>query len=271
MDASTLRTPTVTPADRRRRIEVTVAMVACVLGTLVGTGVIGTPVAQSAGGALAADATRLAPAGPAFSIWTVIYLGLAGYTAYQWLPAEATAPRHRAVGRLVAASMLLNAAWLLVTQAGWVWGGVAVILVLVGVLGELVRRLTAIPSYGVAETVFVDGTFGAYLGWVTVAVCANVTAALVASGVRVGDTVADLAAVAVLAVAAAVGVVLARVLDGRWAVAVALAWGLGWVAVGRLTGEPYSPPVAVAALAAAVVVLVATARAGSARALRTAG
>ncbi|WP_076260603.1 hypothetical protein [Intrasporangium flavum] len=47
-------------------------------------------------------------------------------------------------------------------------------------LGTLVRRLTAIPAVGgLPERAVLDWTFGAYLGWVAVATCANVTAALV--------------------------------------------------------------------------------------------
>ncbi|WP_159081317.1 hypothetical protein [Nocardioides sediminis] len=61
-----------TTADRVRQVVVTLAEVFCVLGTLVGTGVIGTRVEESSGGALAADATLLAPLGPAFSIWSVV-------------------------------------------------------------------------------------------------------------------------------------------------------------------------------------------------------
>lgn len=57
---------------------------------------------------------------------------------------------------------------------------------LVVTLGLLVARLRANPSYGHAETVIVDGTFGLYLGWVAVAACANVTARSVASGVDGG-------------------------------------------------------------------------------------
>ena len=53
-----------------------------------------------------------------------------------------------------------------------------------------------------------------------------------------------------LAVAAGVGVLLARRLGGRWAVAVAMAWGLLWIAWGRLAGEPRSVVVALAAVAA---------------------
>ncbi|MFQ6171244.1 tryptophan-rich sensory protein [Oryzobacter sp. R7] len=264
--ATTAARPVVRRSDRLRQVAVTVAEVVCVVGTLVGVGVLGTRVEESSGGALAADATLLAPAGPAFSIWSVVYLGLAGYTVWQWLPEQATDRRHRAIGWLVAASMVLNALWLLVTQQGWIWVSVVVIVVLVRTLGLLVRRLTEHPSYGTAETVLVDGTFGLYLGWVAVATCANVTAALVASGVDPGRTASEVLAVVVIAVAAGVGVLLARRFGGRWAVAVAMAWGLGWIAWGRVAAEPRSVLVGLAALVAALVVLSAASRVHRARA-----
>ena len=252
---------TPTSADRIRQVGVTLAEILCVYGTLVGVGVIGTRVEESSGGALAADATLLAPATPAFSLWSVIYLGLAAYTIWQWLPANTASPRARATGWLVAASMILNAAWLLVTQQGWIWVSVVVIVALVLTLGVILARLTALPARDTAERVVVDGTMGLYLGWVAVATCANVTAALVASGVEISSPAADLVAVAVLAVAAVIGVVLARRLGGRYAVAAALAWGLVWIAVGRIGAEPTSILVAVAAVLAAVVAIVAAVRA----------
>lgn len=248
-------------SDRLRQAAVTVAEVFCVIGTLVGVGVIGTRVEESSGGALAADATLIAPAGPAFTIWTPIYVGLAAYTLWQWLPTQAAEPRHRAIGWLAAASMVLNAGWLLVTQQGWIWVSVLVMAGLVVTLGLLVQRLQQHPTYGHGETVLVDGTFGLYLGWVAVAACANVTAAFVASGVDPGGYAGQLAAVAVLAVAAGVGALLAHRLGGRWSVAVAMAWGLAWIAWGRFTDEPRSSLVGVAAIVAALVVLVATGRA----------
>jgi hypothetical protein len=252
-----MSTRSATTADRRRQVAVTVAEVLCVLGTLVGVGALGgTPVQEAAGGALAADATLVAPAGPAFAIWTPVYLGLAAYTVWQWLPEQATDRRHRAVGWLAAASMVLNAVWLLVVQAGWLWGSVVVIAALAGTLGRLVSRLQATPSYGVGESVITDGTFGLYLGWVSVATVANITAALVDSGVDLGDTGNRVAAVVVLGVAGALGWVYAARLGGRWAVATAMAWGLVWIGWGRLAGEPAAALVGLAALAAAAVVLV---------------
>lgn len=251
----------VTSADRRRQVVVTVSEVLCVVGTLVGVGVLGTRVEESSGGSLAADATLLAPAVPAFSIWSVIYLGLGAYTLWQWLPGPATDPRVRSTGYLAALSMLLNAAWLLVTQVGWLWVSVGVIVTLVLVLGVLVRRLTEIPARGRLDRVILDGTFGLYLGWVAVATCANIAATLVASGVKPASPLADVIAAVVLLVAAGVGVHLARQLGGRYAVAGAMAWGLGWIAVGRLGDAPRSTITAVAAIVAAVIVVVAAVRA----------
>ncbi|MFI7580888.1 tryptophan-rich sensory protein [Kocuria kalidii] len=262
MTASPARHPDSRPtaADRTRQVVVTVSEVACVLGTLVGIGIFGTRVAESSGGSLAADATLLAPAGTAFSIWSVIYLGLFAYTVWQWLPSRATDPRARATGWLAAASMLLNAGWLLVTQQGWIWVSVVVIVALVLVLGLLVDRLTRVPGRrGPLDTVVVDGTFGLYLGWVSVATAANVAAALVDSGVPQEGRGAEWIGVAVVLVLAAVVAAVQRRVGGRWAVAAASAWGLSWIAVGRATDQPQSMLLAWAAAAAAVLVVLATA------------
>lgn len=245
-------------SDRARQITVTAAEIVCVLGTLYGVGVLGTRVEESSGGALAADATRLAPAGPAFSIWSVIYAGLAIYTLWQWLPGQSTRTVHRRIGWLAAASMVLNASWLLVTQQGWIWVSVGVIATLALVLGLLLRRLTLLDGrVKIADRVIIDGTFGLYLGWVAVATCANVTAALVADGVEPGPVLSDLVAVAVLVVVAGLGFLFAQRLGGRLAVAAAMAWGLSWIAVARLGSEPESVITAGAAIAVAVLVLLA--------------
>ena len=124
--------------DLLRRLVVSASMIACLVGTAYGVGLIGTRVEESSGGSLAADATLIAPAVRAFSIWSVIYLGLIAYVVWQWLPSTATDQRARDTGMLAAASMILNAAWLGVTQVGWLWASVAVIVVLEVVLARLV-------------------------------------------------------------------------------------------------------------------------------------
>ncbi len=107
--------------------------------------------------------------------------------------------------------MVLNAGWLLVTQQGWLWVSVVVIVALLAVLVRVLLVLHREPrTGGLVESVVVDGTLGLYLGWVAVATCANVTATLVASGAEPGPAVAQLLAVGVLLVVAAVGVLAAR-------------------------------------------------------------
>lgn len=246
--------------DRVRQVTVTVSEVFCVVGTLFGVGVLGARVGESSGGALASDATLLAPGGPAFSIWSVIYLGLAAYTVWQWLPSQTARPVHRRIGYLVAASMVLNASWLLVTQQGWIWVSVGVIFVLALVLGVLLSALAAFREKSLVDRIVIDGTFGLYLGWVAVATCANVTAALVSSGIQPGAFLSDLVAVAVLVVVAVLGEVFARQLSGRYAVALAMGWGLGWIAIARATDEPQSTLVSLVAGVVAVLVVVSAVR-----------
>ncbi len=246
--------------DRLRQTTVTLAAILCAVGTLVGTGVIGTPVEQQSGGSLSDNATLVAPAGPAFSIWSVIYAGLAAYTIWQWAPALTASPRMRRIGWLAALSMVLNASWLLVTQQDWIWASVVVILALLATLLEIVRRLHLERPVSRADLIVTDGTFGLYLGWVSVATVANIAAALTDSDVTVGRTAEVLAAAAAVVAVTVAGIVLARSFGGRWAVTAAIAWGFAWVAFGRLNESPESATTAVVAIVGALVMLAATAR-----------
>ena len=191
----------VTTNDRVRQVATTLSAAAMLVGTLFGIGVLGERVAESSGGSLSATATLLAPASTAFSIWSVIYLGLAAYVVWQWVPRNAASTRGRSIGWLAALSMLLNGGWLLVTQAGWLWGSVLVIVVLALTLGLIMERLTSLrPEGGTIERIVVDGTFGLYLGCATVATVANIAATEPESTV----TAIAAAAAAVLVVAATV-------------------------------------------------------------------
>ncbi|RPF21239.1 tryptophan-rich sensory protein [Myceligenerans xiligouense] len=254
--------------DRIPRILVTISLVICVIGSMIGVGVFGgTPIASAAGGALASDATPLAPASAAFSIWSVVYLGLTGYTVLQWFPAPTAAAtaRQRRLRLPVAGTMLLNAAWILVVQAGLLWVSVLVIAALLALLGRVFVILVRSRPSGPLERVLVDGVLGVYLGWVCVATAANVASALVASGFEGASIGPDWWAVAVLVVVGGIGVALAVQGGGRIAVSVAIAWGLAWIAVARWDGAPPSVPAAVAAAVAAAAVLGAAGWAGLGR------
>ncbi len=246
-------------ADTIRQWVVFVSLIVAIVGSLIGSGALGgTPIQEAAGGALSADATLIAPAVPAFSIWSVIYLGLAALSIWQLLPSQKADLRQRRLGYLIAASLVLNAAWILSVQAGLLALSVVVIAALVVVLAWTFRRLTSTRGNGWIEAVVVDGTLGLYLGWVSVAAVANVTAFLVAVGFDGWGIDPDVWAVIVLAITALIGVGLAISGRGRLAPTASLSWGLAWVAVARLTGEPHSVPAGVAALSAVALIVLAT-------------
>ncbi|GAA1661953.1 tryptophan-rich sensory protein [Citricoccus zhacaiensis] len=239
---------------------VLVSGIVATAGAFLGSGILGgTPIAEAAGGWLNEDSTPLAPASGAFRIWSVIYLGLLAYSVWQLLPAQRRSDRQGLLRPWAVAAMLLNSAWIWVVQFGWLNLSLVVIMALLAVLGRILMLLVSTGSSGRMDALIADGTFGLYLGWVTIATVANTSAVLGAAGFDgFGLPVTVLSSV-VLAVAAVIGVATAWRSGGKVAPALALAWGLAWITVGRLDGGLESTGTAVAAGVAAAVVLMAAA------------
>jgi hypothetical protein len=256
---TTTATTSTTGNDLARQLTVAISAVLAVIGSFIGSGAAGgTPIQEAAGGALAADATLIAPGSGAFSIWTLIYAGLLAYAVWQFLPAQGTDARHRRLGYPIAASLLLNAAWILSIQFDLLWLSVPIIAALLVVLILAFRICLALPPKNLVDTIVTDGTVGLYLGWVCVATAANLTAALVATGFDGWGIDPEAWAIAVIAVAGLVGVALAIWDRGRIAPTLSLAWGLAWVAIARLTDAPASTATGIAAIVAVAAVIVAT-------------
>ncbi len=241
-------------SDIVRQCAVTLCAVACILGSAAGVGAFGGPsIRDAAGGLFAPDATLLAPSSSAFSIWSVIYAGLIAYTAFQWLPSQRRSERQRRLGWTVAASMLLNLAWIMSAQAGLLTLSLVVIMLLFFALLAAVRTLNEHPNETRLEGALVDTPIGLYLGWVLVAAAANAAALLTAQGIDLlgweGTTWAIVGIIAVLMTAA----VVCSTDRGRLSVAAATSWGLLWIAVERVVGQPFA--VGVAFLAALSIFL----------------
>ncbi|HEY4615785.1 MAG TPA: tryptophan-rich sensory protein [Citricoccus sp.] len=253
-----------------------VIIVLAIVSAFVGSGALGgTPIAQAADGWLTADSTWIAPAGPAFSIWSVIYTGLIGYGIWQFFPAADTA-RHQAARPWILAGVVLNSAWIWTVQAGWLALSVLVIVLLLACLCRVLAILEA-PRYRPATRpagsraagpgtvarwsgrVLLDGVQGLYLGWVTVATLANAAAWLGSLG-WTGTPFSPVTWGTILVVAATLIATATALYDGgRFAPAVATAWGLAWIAVGRSDGSGLqSASLAITAAGAAVLVLLAT-------------
>ena len=261
---TTFRAPdtATTPRDRVRQITVLIGAFVAILGAAIGSGAFGgQPIAEAAGGALSATATPVAPDTPAFSIWSVVYTGLVVFAVVQALPRQGSDPRLRAVSWWVLASMLLNAAWIGVVQAGSVGTSVVVMLALLAVLATVYARLVRMPPTGAATSLVTDLTMGLYLGWVSVATLANITAFLTVADVGELGLGARAWSAIVLAAGAALAVAYAMYGARRPSVVVpiglAMAWGLMWIGLGRTIGPLLDERVAMVAFVAAGVALLA--------------
>lgn len=119
------------------------------------------------------------PAGYVFSIWGLIYLALLGYAVYQLLPSQATSPSLRGIAPLFVLSSAANIAWIFLWHYEFFYLTVLAMLVLLGVLITIYRRLNIGRSrVSGAEKWLVHVPFSVYLGWITVATIANITSLL---------------------------------------------------------------------------------------------
>lgn len=114
------------------------------------------------------------PAPYAFSIWTLIYVGLAAYAIYQVRPAVRDVPRLRSLDVPFLISSAANISWLLLWHHQYIVASFVVILVLLGSLIAIYRRLA--PERHIASPGrrwAVHYVFSVYLGWVIVASVAH--------------------------------------------------------------------------------------------------
>jgi len=246
-------------ADIARQVAVISSVVFMIIAAMVGTGLFGgTNVRDLQGGALDADATVLAPATSAFSIWSLVYVLMIAYAVWQAFPAQRSRERQRCAGWWIAVTAVLNGCWLLAAQFLTLPLTVAAIVLLLAALGGAMRRLVLTPAEGWADRVLMDGTVGIHLGWVGLATVTNITAWLAFDIVRTMDADSQQRwGVIVLVVVALVGIAIAFGTGGRIAPALAMSWGLVWIGVARSSGEPHAPAVATAAFIVAAVILIA--------------
>jgi len=189
------------------------------------------------------------PAGYVFSIWGVIYLGLAAFAIYSITKKGLADPRVDAITGWVIASNLFNLVWI------FLWHYQQFPLTLVAMSGLLVSLLVIYVKLRVGlerrnwmGKLLVDTPFSIYLGWVTVAVVANISQVLYVLGWRGAPLSEPLWAVILLAVASILGVLMIF-LRKEVAYPLVLVWAFGgiWVKQGA------TPLVSTTALVGAIL------------------
>jgi len=187
------------------------------------------------------------PAGYVFSIWSLIYLGLMAFAIYQALPGQQHNPAVRATGWWFTLTCAANGAWIVFWHFGYYALTLAVMLTLLLGLIVIYRRLAALAPAGAARWL-VQFPFSLYLGWITVATAANVSAVLVWLGWNGGPLSPAAWTVALIAVAATLGMVMIyRHRDKVYAGVIV--WALAGIAV-KQSGSLLIMAACVAAIAA---------------------
>lgn len=171
------------------------------------------------------------PAGYAFAIWSLIYLGLLGFALYQSLPSQRDNPRIARITPLYLVSCLANIGWLFTWHYEILSLNIVLMLVLLGSLIGIYGQLRAEGArISTGERWLVLVPFSIYMGWITVATIVNVTVALYAAGWQdTGPLGAALASLLFL-VAAAIAVTIARRFNDP-AYALVVVWALVAVAI----------------------------------------
>ncbi|HSN78140.1 MAG TPA: TspO/MBR family protein, partial [Anaerolineae bacterium] len=181
------------------------------------------------------------PAGYVFAIWGVIYLGLLAYAIYQALPAQRQNPRLRSIRTLFLVGSLANVAWILLWHYQLFPLTLVAMLVLLGTLiGIYLRLRIGRSSPPLVERLAVDLPFSIYLGWITVATIANVTALLSYWNWNGFGVSQEAWLVITLAVALVVATLMALTRSDV-AFLLVLAWAFAGIGVKHATVEPVAP------------------------------
>lgn len=194
------------------------------------------------------------PADYVFSIWMLIYAGLAAYAIYQAQPSLRNDRRLRSLDLPFMLSSAANMSWLLLWHYQHYVATFVVMLVLVGSLITIYRRLDierleATPARRWA----VHHVFSVYLGWITVAAMANLGTVLDYvgwTGAGLGET--TWFTLGVLAVLGIAGLIAWRRADAIYLLT--LIWALVGIGVERAANPTVSTLVWTATAVLAVMV-----------------
>ncbi|MBA3633471.1 MAG: tryptophan-rich sensory protein [Acidobacteria bacterium] len=172
--------------------------------------------------------TFITPAGYAFSIWSLIYLGLIGFSIYQALPSQTENPRFKTIRTLFIANCAANYLWIYLWHYDSILAALAVMFVLLGTLVLINVKLRNTES--MAETWLARIPFSLYFGWITVATILNFTVALVFLGVNTTESNSIILS-SILIVGATILGILIRFQLAIFAYPLAIAWALTAIAV----------------------------------------
>ena len=194
--------------------------------------------------------TLITPAGYAFSIWSVIYIGLVAFVGYQWYEIKRRLPVTSDAGTWLIWANVANSMWLYAWLNEYLWLSVVMMFILLDFLIRIAFRLNLeVWDAPLRVIVFVWWPFTIYIGWIVLASVTNVAAYLVSLEWIFAP---EAMAVVMIGVATLVYLLLTYFRKMRETCFVGI-WGL--IAIVVKQGEAY-PMIRYAVIVACVVLLV---------------
>lgn len=119
------------------------------------------------------------PAGYAFAIWGVITLGCLVYGIYQLFPNQKNNKLFDQLSDPLIITFTGFSLWIYVATKSWLWATVVVFVLMLLSLWKAYSFISKSKQrLSKFEDVLLNGTFGLYIGWATVAVIINIATAL---------------------------------------------------------------------------------------------
>lgn len=168
------------------------------------------------------------PAGPAFSIWGLIYLLLGGYVIYQFVKKDQkTENLLQKINPLFIRTSLANISWIFAWHYDYIGLSVlimATLLILLIMIADIIRT----EQFSSLEKLFIWAPFSIYFGWITVASIANITVFLVSIGWK-GFGIADFVWTSIVLLVGAMIGILRIHKDNNIAYGIVLIWAYSWI------------------------------------------
>ena len=193
---------------------------------------------RSTGEISAAYPNLFAPAGPAFSIWGLIYLLLGAYVLYQFVKKDQKSEDFfTKINPLFIATSIANISWIFAWHYDFIGLSVLIMAALLIFLIKIADILRT-EQFTSIQKLFVWAPFSVYFGWITVATIANITVFLVSVGWN-GFGIADFVWTSIiLLVGATIGIWRMRK-DRNIAYGMVLIWAYAWVLFKHLSASGF--------------------------------
>ena len=201
------------------------------------------------------------PIGLTFTVWAVIYFFLGGFSVYQgrdlFKETKTDMPYLNKIGYYFIISNIANSVWIFLWHFRLVpLSLVFMVIILLTLIMIYLRLGIGKEKVSRAEKIWVHAPFSIYLGWITVATIANVTAVLVTLGVADGVTSANIVAEIWTILVIAVAVIITYLmlwLRKDWVYSLVVLWASLGIYLKQSTGNL---TIAITALIAVIIIAI---------------